>query len=86
MDDTVLLSTTRKGMLEKLNLLNQFCNSHGMVVNSTKTKFFVINGNRQDEEQMVVGDITVDICEQYVYLGCIFTADGSVSSSIKAEA
>ena len=86
MDDTVLLSTTRGGMIQKLNLLDQFCNSHGMIVNSSKTKFFVINGNRQDEEQMVVGGFVVDTCEQYVYLGCIFTADGSVSSSIKAEA
>ena len=86
MDDTILLSTTRCGMMEKVNLLNQFCNSHGLKVNVNKTKFFVINGNRHDKESMVVDSTVVGPCEQYVYLGCIFTADGSVSSSIKVEA
>ena len=76
MDDTVLLFTTREGMMNKLNLLNLFCNSHGMKVNSTKTKFFVINGSEEDKRVMVVEGIAVHPCEQYVYLGCIFTGDG----------
>lgn len=82
----MLLSTTRFGMMVKLNFLNQFCNSHGMIVNISKTKFYVINGNEYDKEPMVVESMVVDLCEQYTYLGCIFTADGSISSSIKAEA
>ena len=73
-------------MMEKVNLLDQFCKPHGMKVNVDKTKFFVLNGNRHDKESVVVDSIVVGPCEQYVYLGCIFTADGSVSSSIKVEA
>ncbi len=40
MDDTVLLSTTRRGMQRKLAFLNEFCTNNGMVVNNAKTKFF----------------------------------------------
>ena len=53
---------------------------------SIRLNFFVINGNRHDKETMVVDSNVVGPCQQYVYLGCIFTADGSVSSSIKVEA
>ena len=43
MDDTVILSTSRNGMMNKLGFLNQFCQNNGMKVNMSKTKFFAIN-------------------------------------------
>ena len=39
MDDTVILATTRSACLQKLDLLNQFCNMSGMVINAKKKKF-----------------------------------------------
>ena len=86
MDDTVLLSTTWQGMLNKLKILVEFCSRYGMSVNLTKTKFFVICGTEQDKENLVVDNLVVEHCSQYVYLGSPFTADGSVSSAVKAHA
>lgn len=86
MDDTVILSTTREGMRQKLTLLNQFCIANGMIVNERKTKFFALNICDIDREPFVVGDITVSWCEQYIYLGSVFTSDGSVSSAIARHA
>ncbi len=85
MDDTVLLSTSRRGMISKIGILNQFCGTHGMSINMNKTKFFVIHGSASDGEPMKVGGLTVEPCEQYMYLGSPFTADGSTSSAIKVH-
>lgn len=86
MDDTVILSTTRHGMLRKLSLLTDYCSDYGMIINQSKTKFMVINGSHDDVEPLLVNDIIVEHCNMYVYLGSPFTSDGSVSSAVKAHA
>ena len=86
MDDTVILSTSRDGILAKLGLLNEFCISHGMKVNVSKTKFMVINGTVEDKNDLIVQDMCVKFCEYYVYLGSPFSSDGLNSSSIKINA
>ena len=47
MDDTVLLSTTKQGMKDKIKILNDYCNSYGMTINYSKTKFMVVNGDKK---------------------------------------
>ena len=54
MDDTVLLSTSRNGIITKLGLLNEFCVSHSMKINASKTKFSVINGNDDDKKRSYI--------------------------------
>ena len=70
----------------KLDLLNQYCNTHKTRINNTKTKFFVLNGNDEDRRLFVLEHFTVARCDSYVYLGSIFTSDGNPSSAIKAHA
>ena len=86
MDDTVLLSTSRERMLNKLSLMIRFCQDYGMNVNESKTRFFVIHGTREDNEALHVDGLVVERCTQYVYLGSPFTDDGSVSTSVRAHA
>ncbi len=76
MDDTVLLPTTRANMMRKVFLLQDYCTEYGMKVNQSKTKFFVISGSERDREPLVVGDLVVEHCDAYVYLGSPFTSDG----------
>ena len=78
MDDTVLLATSREKMMNKVKLLQSFCNSHGMIINEAKTKIFVINGGEGDAEPLPVDGLVIDHCFSYVYLGSPFTSDGSV--------
>ena len=86
MDDTVLLSTSRHGMVRKLTQLQNYCTQYGMAINQSKTQFFVINGTSRDVEPMVVDGIAVRHCDLYIYLGSPFTSDGSPSSAVKAHA
>ena len=86
MDDTVLLSTSREGMLHKVMIMQSFCHEYGMVVNESKTRFFVINGTQGETDPLHVNGLTIAHCPSYVYLGSHFTSDGSVSSAIKLTA
>ena len=85
MDDTVILATSRETLLHKLNILSDYCMEYGMVLNETKTKFMAINGSEKDKSPISIPGITVQHCDQYIYLGVVFTADGRVMSSVLAH-
>ena len=82
MDDTILLATSRERCIEKLSILCEFCSRSGMVINASKTKFMVINGNVKDREPLVYGNIVVQNWDSYIYLGAVFTQDGSTETSV----
>ena len=86
MDDTVILSTSRQGMLRKLSLMKKYCSDYGMIVNQAKTKFMVINGNDADMQPLEMQGMVVEHCNMYVYLGSPFTSDGATSSAVKIQA
>jgi hypothetical protein len=88
MDDTVILATSKERCMEKLNVLMDFCQHSGMIINEGKTKFMAVNGKREDKQAMHVSssdqslNYKIEHCEQYTYLGAIFTADGSTVSKL----
>ena len=85
MDDTVILATSREKMMEKLQLLDKYCQENGMKVNASKTKLMVLNGRPLDKVPFRLSNFIVRECTEYVYLGTIFTADGKTDSSLKAH-
>ena len=85
MDDTIIFATSRKKLMEKLEILNEYCSEYGMIVNETKTEFMVVNGSADDRKDIVMSDLTVKHCTSYVYLGVIVTENGSAISAMKAH-
>ena len=83
MDDTVIVSTSRKKMEEKLDVLVEYCDTYGMVINEKKTKFFVVNGNSRDKEPIIVRNVKIDYCRKYLYLGAWFTDDAKMRSVLE---
>ena len=79
MDDTVIFATSRESLIEKLDVLREYCDEYGMQVNEKKTEFMVINGNKSDREKINVNGMSVSNCTSYVYLGVIFTENGSAA-------
>ena len=87
MDDTVLIATSRERLIEKLNLLAWWCNKSGMVINEDKTQFMAFVTTVQGERDPIVlklhhGVVRVHHCDEYKYLGAIFTSDGKVTTSL----
>uniref|UniRef100_A0A0P4W501 Reverse transcriptase domain-containing protein n=2 Tax=Scylla olivacea TaxID=85551 RepID=A0A0P4W501_SCYOL len=86
MDDTILLATTKCNMVRKIALLQDYCEEYGIRINQVKTTFFVIGGKEGDSEALMVIGLTVKHCQTCVYLGSVFTSDGSVSSAVIVHA
>lgn len=76
MNDIALMATNRENLI---NNMNQFCASHGMKIDMSKTIFF-INGNNKDKETMHVSGSAFDY---YSHLERPFTANGFITSAIK---
>ena len=83
MDDTAIISTSRQACIKKLNLLLSFCSSHGMEVNESKTQFMVINGDTENQTDIVCRNLVVQYCKCYWYLGSPITDDAKPSSVMR---
>ena len=84
MDNTIILSTSHEQLCQKLNLLAEWCNCSGMVINEDKTEYMSFNSSKKDPIilQTHAGVVTVSQCSKYTYLGCVVTSDGKISSSV----
>ena len=85
MDDTIILATSRDRLKEKVEILLQCCHESGMVINQGKTKSMVISGNKEDRAPLLFHGLKIDNCEEYLYLGAIFTQDGKITPSVNAH-
>ena len=83
MDDTIIFATSREKVVEKLKILEEYCKENGMRINESKTKFMAFNGTPMDKVSFRMADIVVKHCENYVYLGIPFTADGRSDTSLQ---
>ena len=61
-----------------------------MVINVTKTKFMVTNGNEDDRQSITYIDngtvLSIDHCDEYNYHDCWFTSDRRISSAVRKHA
>ena len=86
MDDLLLLSTSRTNLEKKFEVVIQFCNTYGMSLNLTKSKMMVINGDEMDKIPISRNNITINWCNEYIYLGCFFKENGNTNECIKSHA
>ena len=77
MDDTVLLATSRKRLIEKFKIVQLFCSNYGMSLNTKKTKFMVINHSKEDKVPIISRGFTVVYSSAYLYLGTFISDDGN---------
>ena len=90
MDDTVIFATSRQQLCKKLNVLVEWCDKSGMVINEDKTEFMGFC-SLDDEKCPIIlhlkhGRGIVTHCNDYTYLGVIFTSDGLLKSSMTRHA
>ena len=86
MDDTVLLATSKKKLIEKFQKCQDFCEEYGMSINQKKTEFMVINSNKHDKETIHSRGIDVKYCTSYKYLGAPITDNGSYLTMMNLHA
>ena len=80
-DDLVLMSDSHAGLQSQLNSLFLFCGKFQMIVNETKTKI-MIYGNHNEDITFKFNDKTLEIVDEYKYLGVIFNNCRNIRGNI----
>ena len=77
-DDLVLLSTTKNGLQQSLNKLEDYTNKWGIDLNIRKTKIMIFQrGGKREKSQFMFGKNTIEQTKEYKYLGTIMTDTGN---------
>ena len=73
-DDLLILSETEDGLKESLQRLRKYAKQWKMKISAKKTKIMVFNKQRRKSDMKVkLDDLVIESCEQYPYLGTVFT-------------
>jgi hypothetical protein len=75
MDNTALLATSRRSMLNKLQLLKSATDDLVMTMHPSKSRFLVIN--TADDEPFTVDEVSITRAEEYIYLGTPITNENT---------
>ena len=82
-DDTVMFGTDEHTFQENLNTFNDYCNLWKLNINFNKTKVMIFGFRNTDNFQFYIGENAISICDEYKYLGVIFTKTRSFYKAIK---
>ena len=84
-DDLVLLSRSKEGLQNAINALNGFRKDWFLEVNQIKKKCLVFSkGRHQQIPEFTLGDRNLSFCDEYCYLGIMFSKSGSFKSASSA--
>ena len=86
-DDIVLLSESKSGLQQCLDILSKYCMSWKLHVNTCKSKVLIFNSNgksHQDEFQFL--DTSLETVKQYIYLGITMKFNGNFDIAISTLA
>ena len=82
-DDTVVMSESSNGLKNALNIYNDYCKDWKLTVNIKKLKVVIFAKGRQARYSFVLDDQTLDIENEYKYLGVPFIRSGSFFAAKK---
>ena len=81
-DDTLVLAESPKQLQEALTSLKDYCDKWALKVNLDKTKVIIFSkGKVRKYGPFMFGSSTVDIVEDYVYLGTTFNYNGNFNKA-----
>ena len=77
-DDTLILAERDKELQKALDSLNTYCNKWALNVNIDKTKVIIFSkGKIKKFKNFKLGENTIDVVDDYVYLGTTFNYNGT---------
>ena len=72
-DDLILISTSPTHLQNLLDELHNFCKQWHLIVNTMKTKILIFNKNKHCVTSFVYNYKAVDVVDEYLYLGCLYS-------------
>jgi len=84
-DDLVLLSKSREGLQNAITKLGDFSKNWFLEVNELKTKCLIFAKGKQPKiPKFKIGKNLLSFCDEYCYLGIIFSKSGNLNVAAKA--
>ena len=82
-DDLVLVSESAQGLQKCIDILSRYCFDWKLCVNMDKTKVMIFSQNTLNESMygFYYNHNTIEIVNQYKYLGLVFRSDGKLKFS-----
>ena len=82
-DDTVIFGTDPDSFQENINIFFEYSRQWKLNVNLNKTKILIFGIRNTDNLEFKPGDNKIDICDEFKYLGTVFTKRRSFYKAIK---
>ena len=82
-DDTVIFGTDPDSFQENINIFFEYSRQWKLNVNLNKTKILIFGIRNTDNLEFKLGDNKIDICDEFKYLGTVFTKRRSFYKAIK---
>ena len=82
-DDLILLSTSKEGLQNSLNILDNYSKKWKIEVNMKKTKCITFSkGNRKEKNQFLINGKLIENCNEYKYLGVVLNKKGMFTPTL----
>ena len=83
-DDTILISDNLRDLQINLNHFKDYCDMWKLKVNLDKTKVVVFGTRRNTNHHVTLGGQSVEVVNEYKYLGILFNKNRSFNNAISA--
>ena len=85
-DDTMVLAESAAQLQKALDGLNNYCNKWALKVNIDKTKVVIFSkGKIRKHKSFAFGTNTVEVVDDYVYLGTTFNYNGNFNKAMAKQ-
>ena len=85
-DDTIILTESSNDLQCALNSLKSYCSTWDLAVNTSKTKIVIFSkGKVRNKPTFYFGNDTIEVCDDYTYLGVIFNYNGNFKKAINKQ-
>ena len=85
-DDTILLAENEHDLQKSLQSLHSYCETWNLSVNTTKTKIVIFSrGKIRNKPTFYFGNNTIEVCDDYTYLGVLFNYNGKYKKAINKQ-
>ena len=82
-DDTIILADSAEKLQFALNIYASYCEDWRLLINYSKTKIIIFSKGKQTEYHFTLDSNTIEIVNEYKYLGVLFSKNNSFVTTKK---
>ena len=84
-DDIAILAETKEKIVHAMSKLFEITSQWGLTISVPKTKVLVVGSTGEEEHALQIGDVQLEIVEEFKYLGSVIHHNGSIQSDTQGR-